>query len=415
MHRINNMKERRAALLGQLDKYTSRSQAEQRLMTSDEIADFDRLIGKLEQLNDEITAAQSDADQDAARVFGQRGSSSDIVLLRPTDSLRERICGRASARPDEELSIGRYVKGLVTGNWQGAERELLAKTQGSVSNYTHLVPTPLSTSIIDRARGLSAVTQAGALTVPMDSSTLKMARITGDPSFGWKAENAAAAAGDMTFDAVTFKAQVLIGLVKLSMEVFEDAIGLEEVIRNAFAQSIALELDRAALRGSGVEPEPKGIAETANIQTIDMGENGAALTNYDKFGQAVRMCADYNFTATAAIMAPRTAGVLDALKDTTGQPLRPPASWEGLKKFSTTQIPTNLTKGTSNVASEAYVGDFSRLAFGMRTELMIEVSREASDAAGSAFRNLQVWIRVYTRADVQVLQPKAFVLIDGVL
>jgi hypothetical protein len=52
---------------------------------------------------------------------------------------------------------------------------------------------------------------------------------------------------------------------------------------------------------------------------------------------------------------------------------------------------------------------------GMRTNLVLEISRQAADSTGSAFANLQVWIRAYRRANVQLAHPAAFVVLNGIL
>ena len=52
---------------------------------------------------------------------------------------------------------------------------------------------------------------------------------------------------------------------------------------------------------------------------------------------------------------------------------------------------------------------------GMRTQLTIEVSRQAADANSSAFTNMQVWIRAYLRADIQLAHPNHFNVLTGIL
>jgi HK97 family phage major capsid protein len=78
-------------------------------------------------------------------------------------------------------------------------------------------------------------------------------------------------------------------------------------------------------------------------------------------------------------------------------------------------VPNNLTKGTSNAASDAFVGQFDQCMIGMRTALTMEISRTAAETGGSAFTSTQVWIRAYLRADVQLAHPSAFVVLNGIL
>jgi HK97 family phage major capsid protein len=86
-----------------------------------------------------------------------------------------------------------------------------------------------------------------------------------------------------------------------------------------------------------------------------------------------------------------------------------------MPKYLTNSIPNNLVQGSSSLATDAYVGDFSNLLIGMRTSFRLEVSRQAADATNSAFSNLQVWVRAYLRADIQLSHPEAFVAIIGIL
>lgn len=101
------------------------------------------------------------------------------------------------------------------------------------------------------------------------------------------------------------------------------------------------------------------------------------------FSTAVELVRTANGEPVAAIYHPRTAGALDRLEDTTGQPLQPPESFRALRRFTTTASPINQVQGSATNASDAIVGDFSQLLIGVRTEMRIEVSREAPDGAGS--------------------------------
>lgn len=370
---------------------------------------------QLDDLEDELDDLAHHGEQRTSPFLmspGQDIEPGKILMLSQEQRMAD-VVRRQSESDYTRLSLGRYVKGIVTGDWSGAEDERRAMAEGTLAGGGYLVPTPLSAQVIDRARNLAQVMKAGAVTVPMDSETLTVARVVEDPTVAWKVENAPITASDMTFEPVKFQAKTLVGMAKLSVELFEDAANIDQVVENALSQAIALELDRAALRGSGVDPEPRGVRNVSGVQFIDLGDNGGQI-DFGKFSEAVQKIQEANgpdASSLAAIYAPRTAGTLDRLTDSTGQPLQPPASFANLRKLVTNQVPVNLTKGTAANASEAYVGDFKQLWIGMRKNLTIEVSRQAGDAFG----NLQVWIRIYARYDVQLAQPKHFVVIDGII
>lgn len=385
-----------------------------RELTASEQNEYDEFMARMGRINQQIELYQANHTEAPINLKSQpMGSSpygsteSKIKVLRPDQRITGAVAGSVD---DENLSIGRYVKGLVTGEWKGADREFkAAMSEGVLTGGGHLVPTPLSTRIIDLARNQTRVIQAGALTVPMDSQTLKLAKVSGDPTANWKAESASIVESDMTFEALTLTAKTLVAMCRMSVELLEDAQNIDQVVQSALSQALALELDRAAL--FGVDPEPTGLYTTPGVQIFDMGVNGLALANYNPFSFAVEMVQGVNGEANATIIAPRTAGAIDRLVDTTEQPMLPPASFANLAKFSTNQIPVNLAWGTAVNASVAFVGQWNQMLIGTRTNLVLEVSREA----GTAFTNLEVLVRAYLRADVQVAKPEQFVKIEGII
>ena len=230
--------------------------------------------------------------------------------------------------------------------------------------------------MIDLARNQARVFQAGAITVPMGPQTLKVARLTDESSPAWKTENAAITDADMVFDSVTFTARTLVRLVKLSVELFEDADpSSEDVIARAFASQLALELDRVALRGTGTPPEPRGVLNTSGVTITTHGANGANITNYDWLIDAAGVVLANNYDPNAHILAPRTVTSLAKLKEATRNAyLAPPPSL--LPRLPTKQIPTNLTVGTSTDTTEISTAQWNQLMVGIRTQLNLHLLRE---------------------------------------
>src|SRR6266545_1978908 len=271
----------------------------------------------------------------------------------------------------------------------------LTSTAGGV-----LVPTPLAANIIDKARNATRVFQAGAVTVPMKAQTLKVPRLTVDNTPAWHSEAGSLSPADLTFDSVTFTAQTLARVIKLSVELFEDADpSAQSVIENSFAKQIALEVDRVALRGSGTSPEPRGVLNQTGVTTTTHGANGstigspvaAGVMNWEFLGQATGIVRGQNFEPNAHIMAPRTLQSLSLVPDTTNQ------------------FPITLTVGTSTDCSEVYTADWTQLMVGMRTEFNLQFLRERFLAD-----TLEYAFLAYLRADIQLSQPKAFNVDTGV-
>jgi len=383
-------------------------------LTAEELAEYQARIVEAREADDGIEG-ERDRELAELRAAATRRPAGPAVprepVLQRSDSMYDWCQTRGLFEPPtegERLSFDRYLRGIVTGNWDGAEHER-ALSEGTLTAGGHLVPTALSSRVIDLARNATRVFQAGAITVPMTAQTLKLARLTGEGTPAWKAENAAITAADMTFDAVTFTARTLVRLVTLSVELFEDADpSSEDVIARSLAAQVALELDRVALRGTGTAPEPRGVLNQSGVTTTTHGANGAAIANYDFWLDAKGVVMGNNFEPNAHIQAPRSSVSLSKLKEaTTNAYLTPPASM--LPMLATKQIPINLTVGTSTDCSEIYTGDWSQLMVGIRTDFQLLFLRERFVAD-----NLQYAFLAYLRADVQLAQPTAFVVDTGV-
>jgi HK97 family phage major capsid protein len=411
---LDELRQRRATAREASDAILTRAAEEQRDLTADELREYQARVVEQREADDAIEA-ERDRELAELRAAATRRPAGPAVPHEPVLTREQSVEQWAQQRglfeppaAGERLSFDRYLRGLVTGRWDGAEHER-ALSEGTATAGGHLVPSPLSARVIDLARNATRVFQAGAITVPMTAQTLKLARLTGEGTPAWHAENAAITDADMTFDSVTFTARTLTRLVKLSVELFDDSDpSAEDVIARSFAAQVALELDRVALRGSGTAPEPRGVLNTSGITTTTHGANGANITNYDFHLDAKGVVMGNNFEPNAHIQAPRTTTSLSKLKEaTTNAYLQPPASM--LPMLATKQVPINLTVGTSTDCSEIYTADWSNLMVGIRTEFQLLFLRERFLAD-----NLQYAFLAYLRADVQLAQPSAFVVDTGV-
>jgi HK97 family phage major capsid protein len=314
----------------------------------------------------------------------------------------------AGERGVESLRFGRIVRALALGDRRGLsglESRVLSEGTDSAGGYT--VPEILAGRFIDRVRNAMVVQRAGAQTVPMTSDTLHIARLAQPtapspdiPTATWHVENAAdITETDLLLERVTFTARTLPVLLKLSVELSEDSVNVDEIIERELSQQLALELDRVALLGSGTPPEPDGIRNQSGVNIANFG--GASPADYDFIVDAIGRIWANNHTPNARIYNSSLATHLAKLKDTTNQPLRAPDVVTAVPQFITNQI-TN--SGASPDDTTMFVGDFTQLLIGLRTSFRLEVSR----TAGTAFERLQVWVRAYLRADVQLAHPEAF-------
>jgi len=318
---------------------------------------------------------------------------------------------RTARASGEALSPGKFLRGALLGNWDGADAELRAY-QGNVgASGGFLLPEVLSSLFIDEARNQARVMQAGAQTLVLPNRSVRIAQVTRDAAASYKQENEAATDTDMQFGYIQMEARTLVAYATLSMEILQDALNLDQIVQNAFGQALGLEMDRAALLGVGVAGEPQGLYYTPGVGEVSPNANGFVPADYDEFSEAIADVEGANGVAVAAIYSPRTAQLLRELKETgNNQYIAAPEFFTNLKRFTTNQIPNDMTYGSSNAASAAFVGDFSQLLFGMRQEIRFDTSNVAAEA----WEKYQFKIRATARFDIAVLRPAHFSIIKGI-
>lgn len=304
--------------------------------------------------------------------------------------------------------LGDIMRAMVTGKRTDAEERALAEGTTTAGGFT--VPAPLAAEFIDRLRARSVVMAAGARTVPMTSQTLAIARLETDPEIAWRAENAVVADSDPTFGRVLLTAKSLMGYVKVSRELLDDSVNVGEILQNAITKAAALELDRACLYGTGADNQPEGLAVISGINSVSMGNNGAALTNYDKVIDTIyEMQLDNASDPTAMIYHPRTGAAFAKLKDGQNNPLTVPEMVARVPKLTTTSVPIDETQGTASTASSILTGDFRQMLVGIRDNLTIRVLTERFAD------NNQVAFIFGLRADMQLAHKASFSKLIGII
>lgn len=306
------------------------------------------------------------------------------------------------------MSFGDHIRALAVGPRNEAERRALSEGTGSEGGYT--VPAPLAAEFIDRLRAKSVAIRAGARTVPMSSASLAMARLDTDPTVTWRLENSLIDESSPAFSRVLLEAKAVAGIVKVSRELLADSVNVSEMLTNAFAQAMALELDRVALWGDGTDDGPIGVTGTSGINEVSMGTNGFALPNYDKLIDTVyEMQLDNANDPTAMIMHPRTQASLAKLKDSQTNPLTVPDMIARIPRLTTTSASIAETQGTATTASSILFGDFRELFIGMRDEMQVTLLKERYADYG------QVGFLCWMRADVQLAHKASFSRLKGII
>lgn len=370
--------------------------------------EWDALMSRAEQLKGEFSKHDAVVQSSAPAWKNENGG--DVKVLRNSKDIRAHYSAMsAGTMPGQDMRIDDFLRGVAGMKSNSAVVEALSSGTDTAGGY--LLPSKVMPGILEALVPASALLSAGAGIVPLDAGAKNFttAAIDTIPTAAWRQESAQIASSEATFRAVVAAPKSLAFMFKVSRELLADAPNMAQALNTAIAQAFAKELDRVGLRGSGTAPEPRGILNTSGIQSIGSGTNGTALNGYSSLLAATQSILQADAPAPlAAIMSPRSLVKLAGLTDTTGQPIEKPSMLANWNMIATSQIPNDLTVGTSDDCSEIYVGDFSKVNFMMREQVSIQVAKEMFANTG------EVGFICHVRADIAVMYPKAIAVVTGV-
>lgn len=372
------------------------------VLENDKNADLDALEQELKDLESRENHIISDAGANG-RVLG---SVEDVVEKRHIEQPKEKslelrqgekLVDRIKLDPEERgLSLGKYVKGIVTGDWTDAAAERRAM---NTSINGAIVPKELAAQVIDLARNESLFTLAGVPIVPMETNSLTYARVKQDPTFGFKAEGKEGVNGDFEIEGVELKAKTAYGYGYISLELLKSAANIEDVVSNVFKSALAECIDKAMLYGT--ENGPSGIMTDSSIHTVTAAEGDG----YDSFIKAIGKVRGANGTPSVYAMNANTEEMLSLLKTTDGQYLAAPKAVEQMQGITTNQLKYDESEG-----SDALVFDPRAMVIGMQDQLTIEIMRETDECLKKGL----VAIRVMSMLDCKTLRPSHIAKIEGI-
>ncbi len=339
-------------------------------------------------------------------------TKSRIPVLLPGDSMAalERKQGGSEVPAP---SIGRVLRGLVMGGQAddagelADERKALMIGNDPAGGYT--VGGALSSQWIDLMRKQMVLSRSGARTVPMESSSLTLAKLTADPTVSWHTENADLAAVQPSFGAVTLNARTVVCLVKLSLELSQDSANIEEILQRSLVGAMAGAIDNAGLVGVTVNAgaAPGGIFNLAGRNTVT---SIGAPTSWDFVvdGMYELMADDVPAESIGAMVShPALWKKMRKLKTgiaSDNTPLTMPDEVARLPKYWTTAAP--LTGGTT---AKAVIANWADLLFGVRKNITVQVLQQAF--LGS---NLQIAVLAYARVDFAATRAASFCTLEGI-
>jgi len=310
--------------------------------------------------------------------------------------------GDAQARRDAafEIEVGeaaakqyeRSSNGIVIPN-EVLRRDLVVGTPTAGGDLVDDVL--LAGSFIDLLRNRLAIAQAGATMLTGLQGNVSVPRLTSSATAYWVGENSAPTESQQAIDQVNMTPKTVGAFVDYSRRLLlQSSIDVEGMVRNDLARVIALEIDRAAIYGTGSSNQPQGLTNVSGI-------GSETLTSFGTFSEYIAM-------ETDVAAANADAGALRYIINASAR-----GSLKSTEKASNTaqfvyendQIngyPVIVSNQLAN--NDALFGDFSMFIMGMWSGLDLTVDPYAGATAGT--------VRVIALQDIDfaVKQPGAFCL-----
>ena len=344
-----------------------------------------------------VPTASSDNlfDSEGRAVRGLRASESfaDVIATSAKGSRHE----TGQKLVDDGLTLGGYLRAMVTGPRTKAEQMALSGGTGGSGGYT--VPEFLSAQLIDKFRPRMVCAQLGAQIVPLtgNNGSYVFTKLLTDPTPEWRHELTTIAKNEPTFGAITLTPRSLAVVVRCSRELLQDSLNIDRAIGDSLATAFALEVDRVGLFGTGAAAEPLGIV---NEPGVNVESSVGTPASYDGILDSMKsIMIDNAPDPTGLVMSPREwrtyAGLVSGVDN---QPLlKPPAI--GNLPF----VPTSAcTDGTM------IMGHFPELAFGIRADMQIDVLKELYAETH------EYGFVAHLRMDTAIFRPESFCVLTDV-
>jgi HK97 family phage major capsid protein/HK97 family phage prohead protease len=294
--------------------------------------------------------------------------------------------GEAAAKKYERSSNGIVIPNEVL------RRDLVVGTSTAGGNLVSAEL--LSGSFIDLLRNRMAMMQAGVTMLSGLQGNISIPRQSSAATAYWVGEGSSPTESQQAIDQVNMTPKTVGAFVDYSRRLLlQSSIDVEGMIRSDLARVIALELDRAAIYGTGSSNQPLGLTNTTGI-------GSQAITTYGTFAEYIGMETDVA-TANADAGALRyivNAAARGALKSTEKS-----ATSTAQFVYENDQIngyPVIVSNQLQN--NDCLFGDFSQFVVGMWSGLDLTVDPYAGSTAGT--------VRIIALQDVDfaVKQPGAF-------
>jgi HK97 family phage major capsid protein len=328
-----------------------------------------------------------ETQQELVRRSPGRAFSGNVVMPLEALSVQVRHLSRGQ--------LAKYETRDIVGSY---EQRVIGSTQPPGTTGGALVGTYTDPNqYIDVLRPAMAVRQAGARVLTGLRENLRLPRMTASATPGWFAENAAIPTSDETFDDVSLTPHHDGCITTVTRNMLQQANPeIEGIVRSDLALKLANDVDKTAIAGTGVAPQPLGIVTDASVPVLTAGP-----ITYNSLVDLIGTVASHNALQGSLAFIGDTNVMSTAWKitDNYGHPLGDQLLYHNYPTYW-----TNLASFASAPTDPIVFGNFADLILGFWSELDVLVNPYAE----SAYSVGNVQIRAAMTLDIQKRHPLSF-------
>lgn len=413
MTNLPSLREKRAAKREAIAAIVATAQTENRDLTETETRTFDEGRDEVRSLDAQISRAEFLAE-DERRAAGETIRGDAALEVRDqsiTQTLRYKIDPSSLTR-EERAKVEREQEFLEHRQGAKAKGVLLAletletRATQTTANSAAVVPDSFRPDLFTSALTASTVMQLmGATVLTGLTGNVVIPRETGSPNVGWVNEDQALPTGNAGFDSISLTPHHVGAITELSRQLLmQNSPAVDGIIRQMLIRDIGLEIDRAALNGSGTGAEPLGLLNDPDIAAVPFATD-LFTTAADMIAAAdlANVASSRGFLATNGVKATAMK-----LRTVDGLPVPVSATFHNEPVQFSNQVPSDL--GAGDDEHGLVYGDWRDFLIGVWSTVDILVNPYAE----TAYSKGNVLIRAMSSVDFGVRRPASFTKATGV-
>ena len=338
------------------------------------------------------------------------------------------------AASEKGLLVGQIVRAVANGggnmdksvSWaKGVHGDdslcVKALMASDLDNGGVFVTPEFSQDLIELLTAGSVVRSLNPTTVPLNSGTITLPKLTGGATSTYLGESQNITSTAITTGQLTLTAKKLASIVPISNDLLRfNSIAADRVVRDDLVRSMSERMDLALIRGDGFSNTPKGLRNwcvAANVM-VSTGTATPSLAQIDNSLSNIILQlrnADVRMIRPGWLMAPRTERVIRDSMDGNGNLIyraeMQAGNLRGYPYRVTTQIPITLGGGAD---TEIYLADFADCVLGEAEGITIDASDQAAYHDGSnvqaAFSRDETVIRAISLHDFGMRHDESIAL-----